>query len=290
MLVNKGVELAVMRLDLIHAGVSGNKFFKLRYNLAQAKLENQTTLLTFGGAYSNHIYATAVAAKETGFQSIGILRGEPTLPLNPTLAHAKSLGMQFHYLDREAYRIKNSPAFLQELVDKFGRFYMIPEGGTNALAIKGTGEILSKTTENFTHITASIGTGGSFAGLASTLPPSQHLVGFSALKGAFIHSEITRLLTDNQIKSSSHLEINTSYHFGGYGKYTSELIDFMWEFYENFGLITDPIYTGKLAFGVWDMILHDQFTASSKILLIHSGGLQGNVGFKERTGIPLPTL
>lgn len=290
MLVNKGVELAVMRLDLIHAGVSGNKFFKLNYNLAQAKLENQTTLLTFGGAYSNHIYATAVAAKETGFQSIGILRGEPTLPLNPTLAHAKSLGMQFHYLNRETYRTKNSPYFFHELVDKFGKFYLIPEGGTNALAIKGTGEILSKTTENYTHIATSIGTGGSYAGLASALLPSQQLIGFSALKGVFIHSEISRLLSDNQIKSNGSLEINTSYHFGGYGKYTPELIHFIWEFYENFGLITDPIYTGKLAFGIWDMILKDKFAASSKILLIHSGGLQGNIGFKERTGIPIPTL
>lgn len=289
-LVAKGLELAVLRLDLIHAGVSGNKFFKLAHNLTQAKLENQNTLLTFGGAYSNHIHATAKAANLTGFKSIGVIRGEPTLPLNPTLTHAASMGMQFHYLDRTSYRAKSSPSLVAELKDRFGDFYLIPEGGTNALAIKGTNEILSRATEHFTYIATSIGTGGTFAGLASSLNPSQHLIGFSALKGDFIHSEIDLLLSKNHINPKGVLNINTSYHFGGYGKYTSELVSFIWHFYQNFGLVTDPIYTGKMAFGIWDMIQKDKFPPTSKVLMIHSGGLQGNVGFSQRTGIKLPIL
>jgi 1-aminocyclopropane-1-carboxylate deaminase len=289
-LVAKSIELAVMRLDLIHAGVSGNKFFKLRYNLSQAQLEKKTTLLTFGGAYSNHIYATAEAAKATGFGSIGIVRGEPTSPLNPTLAYAQSLGMKLIFIDRASYRTKTSPSFLADLKDKLGDFYLIPEGGTNELAIKGTSEILAKSTESYTHIGVSIGTGGTFAGMASSLLPSQHLIGFSSLKGDFIHSEIDLLLSQNNINPRGILGINNSYHFGGYGKYTSELVSFIWDFYQNFGIVTDPIYTGKLAFGIWDMIQKDKFPPSSKILLIHSGGLQGNAGFTERTGIKLPIL
>lgn len=289
-LVTKSIELAVMRLDLIHPGVSGNKFFKLRHNLSQAKFEKKTTLLTFGGAYSNHIYATAEAANATGFRSIGILRGEPTSPLNPTLVHAQSLGMELIFIDRASYRTKTSPSFLADLKDKLGEFYLIPEGGTNELAIKGTSEILGQSTDSYTHIGASIGTGGTFAGLASSLLPSQHLIGFSSLKGDFIHSEINLLLSKNNINPKGILGINTSYHFGGYGKYTSELVSFIWDFYQNFGIVTDPIYTGKLAFGIWDMIQKDEFPPSSKVLLIHSGGLQGNVGFTERTGIKLPPL
>ena len=289
-LVAKSIEFAVMRLDLIHEGVSGNKFFKLQYNLAQAKLEKKTTLLTFGGAYSNHIYATAEAAKATGLGSIGMVRGEPTSPLNPTLAHAQSLGMKLIFIDRATYRAKTSPSFLADLKAKLGDFYLIPEGGTNELAIKGTSEILDQSTHKYTHIGASIGTGGTFAGLAASLLPSQHLIGFSSLKGDFIHSEIDLLLSKNNINPKGILGINTSYHFGGYGKYTSELVGFIWDFYQNFGIVTDPIYTGKLAFGIWDMIQKDEFPPSSKVLLIHSGGLQGNAGFTERTGIKLPTL
>lgn len=288
LLESKNIELAIMRLDLVHPGVSGNKFFKLKHNLEQARKEGKDTLLTFGGAYSNHIFATAEAAKAEGFKSIGIIRGERTDPLNPTLIRAENLDMTLHFVDRETYRMKTESNFINHLRDLFGDFYLIPEGGTNELAIKGTREIIGENESQFSHFAVSIGTGGTFAGLAASISSTQKLIGFSSLKGEFIHSEIEKLLSDHQILSAGSYQVNSDYHFGGYGKYTQELVEFIGEFYENFGIVLDPIYTGKMAFGIWDLIKKDVFEPQSKILMIHTGGLQGNIGFAERTGIKLP--
>ena len=287
-LASKNIELAIMRLDLVHPGVSGNKFFKLKYNLEQARKEGKDTLLTFGGAYSNHIFATAEAAKAEGFRSIGIIRGERTELLNPTLAHVESSGMKLHFVDRETYRMKHEPNFIKQLIDLFGEFYLIPEGGTNELAIKGTREILSENENRFSHFAVSIGTGGTFAGLAASISSNQKLIGFSSLKGEFIHSEIEMFLSTHQILSAGIYQVNSTYHFGGYGKYTMELVEFIREFYENFGIALDPIYTGKMVCGIWDLIKKDVFEPQIKILMVHTGGLQGNIGFADRTGIKLP--
>ncbi|MEP2347670.1 MAG: pyridoxal-phosphate dependent enzyme, partial [Algoriphagus sp.] len=168
-LSQKGIKLAIKRLDLVHTEVSGNKFFKLKYNLEQAKIEGKHSVLTFGGAFSNHIYATAEAAKAESLESIGIIRGEKIEPLNATLAHAEQRGMQLHFIDRKSYREKATADFLNQINEKFGDFYLIPEGGTNELAIKGTQEILDSSDKQFTHICTSIGTGGTFAGIFSSL-------------------------------------------------------------------------------------------------------------------------
>ncbi|WP_339752243.1 1-aminocyclopropane-1-carboxylate deaminase/D-cysteine desulfhydrase [Algoriphagus aquimarinus] len=287
-LEEKGIELAVKRLDLVHPEVSGNKFFKLKYNLEKAKKEGKNKILTFGGAFSNHIYATAEAAKAENIEAIGIIRGERTEPLNATLLHAENLGMRLHFIDRNSYRNKSQPQFLATLQKKFGDFYLIPEGGTNELAIEGTKEILDSDDLHFSHVCSSIGTGGTFCGLYSSLSENQKLLGFSSLKGEFIHKEIAELLQKNQLNSQGLYEIFTTYHYGGYAKHTQELIDFIWWFYESFGIVLDPIYTGKMAFGIWDLIKNDYFFYSSKILMIHSGGLQGNTGFTQMTGIKLP--
>lgn len=290
LLEEKRVQLAVMRLDQVHSEVSGNKFFKLKYNLEEAKRLGKKTILTFGGAFSNHIYATASAAQLTGFQSIGIIRGEDADSKNPTLAHAQKMGMQLYFVDRESYRRKNSPEFLEDLKAQFGDFYLIPEGGTNDLAIQGTQEILKDVPSDFSHICVCIGTGGTFAGLASSLKSHQKLLGFSSLKGEFIHQEIAKLLESNQIHPAGSYEIKTDYHFGGYGKHKLALIEFMGWFYKEFKIPLDPIYTGKMMFGTWDLIEKDYFISGSKVLVIHSGGLQGNAGFAIQTGINLPIL
>jgi 1-aminocyclopropane-1-carboxylate deaminase len=289
-LKSKKIELDVMRLDLIHPGISGNKFYKLKYNFEQARIVGVETILTFGGAYSNHIYAMAEAAKSEGFRSVGIIRGERKEPLNPALSHAESLGMKLHFVDRETYRRKTDSDFISSLEKLFGTFFLIPEGGTNPLAIKGTSEIIREKEGHYSHFAVSIGTGGTFAGLAASISPTQKLIGFSSLKGEFIHAEIQNLLLENHLISKVKYQVNTDYHFGGYGKYTPGLIEFIWEFYQNFGIALDPIYTGKMAFGVWDLIKKGFFEPQSKILMIHSGGLQGNVGFTKRTGINLPSL
>lgn len=290
LLQEKGIELSVLRLDQVHPLVSGNKFFKLQYNLEEAKKLGKKVILTFGGAFSNHIFATASAARIEGFESIGVIRGEELDGQNPTLIHAKSQGMILHFVDRESYRHKNSPEFLELLMRQFGDFYLIPEGGTNALAVLGTQQILGESHSEFSHICIPIGTGGTFAGLASSIAPYQHLIGFSALKGDFIIGETKTLLEKFDIRSAGTWEIRTESHFGGYGKHQPDLIQFMHWFFEEFKIPLDPIYTGKMAFGLWDLISKNRFDSGSKILLIHSGGLQGIAGFNQKTGLRLPPL
>jgi 1-aminocyclopropane-1-carboxylate deaminase/D-cysteine desulfhydrase-like pyridoxal-dependent ACC family enzyme len=283
------VELEVLRLDQVHPTVSGNKFFKLKYNLAEALKQTHRQVLTFGGAYSNHIYATAAAAKLAGLQSIGIIRGELLDENNPTLKSAKDAGMILKGLSRELYRDKTHPEFIDQLRQEFGEFYLIPEGGTNVLAIQGTSEILSSSQFNFSHLATPIGTGGTFVGLANSIIPQQELLGISALKGEGIQEEMKQLLQTHGIQPQGSLSIWTQYPHGGYAKWTSELIEFIHWFWESFGIPLDPIYTGKMAFACWDLLQKKYFNPGSRVLLIHTGGLQGNLGFTQRPGIELPS-
>lgn len=269
------ISVSIKREDLIHPIVSGNKFRKLKYNLVQAKAENQDTLLTFGGAFSNHIAAVAFAGKEQNFKTIGIIRGEELrtkISENPTLQFAQDCGMQLDFVTREAYRQKTELDFLENLRTKFGAFYHIPEGGTNELAIKGCEEILTVEDAEFDYICCSIGTGGTITGLINSLLPHQKVLGFPALKEEFLKDEI-RIFAQN-----NNWEIITEYHFGGYGKVTPELIAFINQFYRENQIPLDPIYTAKMAFGVMDLIEKNYFPKKSKILLIHTGGIQGIQG------------
>jgi 1-aminocyclopropane-1-carboxylate deaminase len=288
LLSEKDVRLAILRLDEVHPLVSGNKFFKLKYNLDEARKRGKDTVLTFGGAYSNHIFATASAASTEGLKSIGIIRGEDGDLNNPTLLHAREMGMQLHFVDRERYRNKTSPEFHRQLQSLVGDCYLIPEGGTNGLAIVGTKEILTEAHSGFSHICVSIGTGGTFAGLSGSVHPDQSLLGFSSLKGEFIRKEMDDLISLHQVIPRGALEIRTDYHFGGYAKVKPELIDFIRWFYSQFQIPLDPIYTGKMAYGVWDLIQQNHFPSGAHILMIHTGGLQGNAGFFTQTGIELP--
>lgn len=282
------ISVTIKREDLIHAVVSGNKFRKLKYNLLQAKTENKKTLLTFGGAFSNHIAAVAFAAKENGFQSVGIIRGDELrdkIAQNPTLKFAQECGMQFEFVSRDAYRFKNESAFLEDLKLKFGDFFLIPEGGTNALAIQGCQEILTAEDREFDYICCAVGTGGTISGIINSALPHQKVLGFPALKGDFLQDEI-RIFVQNK-----NWELITEYHFGGYGKINEDLIRFINQFYNDNQIPLDPIYTGKMVFGVIDLIQKNYFPAQSNILLIHTGGIQGiqgmNVKLKNKQ---LPTI
>jgi 1-aminocyclopropane-1-carboxylate deaminase len=272
----KDIELYIKRDDLLHPIISGNKFRKLKYNIHNATSLGYTTLLTFGGAFSNHILAVAGAGAEFGFKTIGVIRGEEIgnkIHENPTLSKAKEFGMLFYFVDRTSYRIKEDPVFIENLHKKFGNFYLIPEGGTNELAIKGCEEIITADDKDFfTHITCAIGTGGTFSGLINSSIDKQQLIGFSSLKGAFL-SEVIR-----NFVSKTNWNISDEYHFGGYGKVTDELIFFLNSFYNQTNIQLDPVYTGKMVFGVLDMIKKDYFQPNSKILMIHTGGLQGIKG------------
>jgi 1-aminocyclopropane-1-carboxylate deaminase len=284
-----GISLFIKREDLIHPFVSGNKFRKLKYNLLQAKAENQETLLTFGGAFSNHIAAVAFAGKENSFRTIGIIRGEELagkIAENPTLQFAQNCGMQLEFVTREAYRDKSGVVFLQNLNQKYGRFYTIPEGGTNELAVKGCEEILTEDDAQFDYVCTCVGTGGTIAGLINSILPHQKVLGFPALKGDFLQNEI-RIFT----KENPNWKLITDYHFGGYGKVNQELIGFINGFYKENNIPLDPIYTGKMVFGVMDLIEKNYFPKNSKILLLHTGGLQGISGMNLKLrNKHLPTI
>jgi 1-aminocyclopropane-1-carboxylate deaminase len=280
----KNYQLFIKREDQIHPLVSGNKFRKLKYNLKEALDQKKTTLLTFGGAFSNHILATAIAGKSTGFKTIGIIRGdelgvdlEKTLASNSTLRNASKHGMQFDFISRETYRNKTSIEFTEILQKKYGDFYYIPEGGTNSLAVKGCEEILTKEDSQFDYICSCVGTGGTISGIINNAKDHQKVLGFTVLKGDFLENEILKYA-----KKQENWELNNDYHFGGYGKYSDELIHFINRFKSQTDIPLDPIYTGKMMFGVLDMINKKKFPNGSKILIIHSGGLQGIAGFNHR--------
>lgn len=264
---------------LIHPYVSGNKYRKLKYNLLKARELNQTSLLSFGGAFSNHIAAVAACGKEYGLATIGIIRGDELkdkIELNPTLKFAQECGMTFKFVTRTVYRQKEDPSFLNDLKVEFGDFYLLPEGGTNALAIAGCEEILTEEDGDFDFICCSIGTGGTIAGLLNSGLPHQKILGFPALKGDFLQEEISKFAVANT------LSLISDYHFGGYAKINSDLVSFINEFKRKYHIPLDPIYTGKMMFGIFDLMKQGYFPKGSKILAIHTGGLQGIEGMNLR--------
>ena len=274
-----GVELFIKRDDLLHPVISGNKFRKLKYNLQEAKQLGYSKLLTFGGAFSNHIVAVAGAGNEFGFETIGIIRGEELatkIDENPSLQLAQSLGMKLHFISRSEFQNKESAVFLSHFETQFGSFYLLPEGGTNALAIQGCKEIIGEEEKAFTHICCAVGTGGTISGIIEGAYEHQKIIGFSALKGDFLYDVIRKFVT------KTNWELETKYHFDGYGKVSDALISFLNDFYEQTQIPLDPIYTGKMVFGVLEKIKNNEFPSNAKILLIHSGGLQGIKGMNQK--------
>lgn len=293
-LKEKNIRLYVLREDLIHPEISGNKWRKLKYNIQEAKNQGFSKLVTYGGAYSNHIAATAAAGRDYGIETIGIIRGEETLPLNNTLQIAANNGMKFKYVSRSFYRNnKYNSTFLEELKHEFGDFYLVPEGGSNAFAVKGCTEIKNNIIVNFDVITCANGTGGTIAGIIASLDNSKEIIGFPALKGGeFLVNDIQRLLNEYSLKFDAAIEnnnwkLNTDFHFGGYGKINNELVDFVNEFNYKHNIPLDLIYTGKMMFGIYQTIKTTNQLNGRKIVVVHTGGLQGNKGFEERFGIEL---
>lgn len=267
-----GVRMLIKREDLNHPFVSGNKWWKLKYNLEEAVKLGHDTLLTFGGAYSNHIYATAAAADELGLKSIGIIRGEETLPLNPMLSFATSKGMQLRFVSRELYRTKTEQNFINNLLTQFGDFYMIPEGGTNELAVKGVAEFAQSLGNDFDYLCCAVGTGGTLSGLIRGLSKEKEVIGFSVLKGGgFLNEEVKKNINEN---SNTNWRMVTDFHFGGYAKANSELISFIENFQNKFQIQLDNIYTGKALSGVFTLIGKNFFPKGSTILFIHTGGIR----------------
>lgn len=273
------IRLLVKREDLNHPHISGNKWWKLKYNLEEARKQKKKTLLTFGGAYSNHIYATAAAAKELGFQSIGIIRGEETLPLNATLKFAKDCGMSIQYISREAYRKKNEEQFIENLKNEFGDFYLIPEGGTNSVAVLGCSEFAQSLKNiEFDYLCLPVGTGGTMAGIIVGLEGRKEIIGFPVLKGeTFLAQDIEALLAMNSKNKYTNWRLDSAYHHGGYAKVNSGLLNFIKQFRTQHNLPLDHVYTGKLLWAVMDYVRQGKFKRGTTVLAIHTGGLQGSV-------------
>lgn len=281
--IEKQLKIYILRTDLIHPTIKGNKWFKLHYNLLEALQRRYDTLLTFGGAYSNHIYATAAAGQLFGLKTIGIIRGEEYLPLNPILSFARQSGMKLHYMSRQNYRQKHTDLILKELQQTFSSFYLIPEGGANLLGIRGCLDILPPS--SFDYICCACGTGGTLAGLIASAPPDSITLGFPVLKGGdFLYSDVNDYLAQFQqnypeinskkLKSNLHnWSLITDYHFGGYAKKNKELLGFIADFQTHHSIPIEPVYTGKLFYGIYQKIREDYFKPNSTILIIHSGGV-----------------
>jgi len=268
----RGITIFVKREDLLHEEVSGNKFRKLKYNILKAKELGYSKLLTFGGAYSNHIAATAAAGRICGIETIGIIRGEEledNYAGNATLIKAVNDGMQLGFMTRTEYRQKADVVVIDKLKQEYGEFYLVPEGGTNEEAIRGTEEILKEEDFTFDYVCTAVGTGGTIAGIINSSRDTQTIIGFPALKGDFLYEDIRKFVTN------SNWQLVLDYHFGGYAKYNEELLSFLRQLYKDTGILFDPIYNGKMIYGVLEEIKNGKFKDNSRILVIHTGGVQG---------------
>ncbi len=279
------IKLFIKRDDLTHPLVSGNKWRKMKYNIIEAKRQGFDTILTFGGVFSNHIHATAAVGKEFGFKTIGIIRGEENSISNNTLSSAKEMGMQLHFISRSNYRLKNEKSFQNELIRKYGHIYIVPEGGTNQFALSGCEEIITESIlqidTKIDYWTVGCGTGGTASGMILGTKNKSKVIAFSALKGDFHTNDIKNLINDDKF---DNWEVNTDYHFGGFAKYKPELVDFINNFKMETNIQLEPIYNGKMLFGVFDLIKKGYFPRGSTIVAIHTGGIQGIKGFNERYG------
>ncbi|MCK2243708.1 MULTISPECIES: 1-aminocyclopropane-1-carboxylate deaminase/D-cysteine desulfhydrase [unclassified Crossiella] len=268
----RGVELYLKRDDLIHPELRGNKWRKLQHNITAAKEQGFKRLLTFGGAFSNHVSATAAAGSHFGFETIGVIRGEEHLPLNDTLAQAGGHGMTLTYLDRQTYRNKTDPVVLQRLHEELGDFYLVPEGGSNALALKGCAELPAEITIPFNVICCAVGTGGTLAGIAHGLQQGQRALGFAALKGGdFLNSDVDQLQHDAFGSTSGNWLIETEFHFGGFAKRKPELADFIADFQARHGIQLDWVYVAKMLYGVFTLIDRGRFAPGTRVVAVITG-------------------
>ncbi len=279
------IQLDIKRLDLIHPEINGNKWFKLKYNLEKVLAADHKTILTFGGPYSNHIFSVASAGKEFGIKTIGVIRGEEPTEWSPTLLHAKECGMRLEFINRLAYAEKDTEDFVGWLHEEYGSFHLVPEGGSNYLGVNGCMEILTQEDKkNYDVICCTCGTGATLAGILLSLDEHQRVIGFPALKGGdFLMDEVIKhikyFLMSEELANEFRpkIEMMIDYHFGGYGKWDQTLIDFILQFDKQYDIPLDQVYTGKMLYGLMDLFQKNYFAAGTRILAIHSGGLQGRL-------------
>ncbi|MBL7712131.1 MAG: pyridoxal-phosphate dependent enzyme [Chitinophagaceae bacterium] len=270
---DNSIDVNMLRLDRMHPFISGNKWFKLCYNIEDAIRSGKQSILSFGGAYSNHLIALAAAAYARGLSSIGLVRGEEAVH-NSVLAQCQAYGMQLHYLSRAHYAAKEDAGFLAELEQHFPEALIVPEGGANEAGERGAAEIAGYIDRPFSHVALSVGTGTSFIGLRRALPDVQQLLGFAPMKGgAYLAGTIKAKL---QGLPENNWQVYDRFHFGGFGKISAEVSTFMARFYEQYGVELDRVYTAKMMLGIRQLINEGAFPEGAQILCIHTGGLTGN--------------
>lgn len=279
---NKGLNIFIKRDDLIHDEISGNKWRKLKYNLEHVINSKHEGILTFGGAHSNHLSSAAFLGKVNQLKTIAIVRGDAHVPKSETLLFCEANQMQLLFESRANYRKRNDISYLKTWQEKYPNYFIIPEGGANEFGVKGCEEIVTEITGDFDYISVDCGTGATLAGMVRQLKSHQKAIGVQVLKGRdFISEEVLNYSPGFEDK----FEVWPDYHFGGYAKYQDELLDFMRWFFEETGIKLDPVYTGKQFYAVFDKIKKDHFPKGSKIVLTHTGGLQGIAGFEKRYGV-----
>lgn len=290
LLESKGIRLFVKRDDKIHSDISGNKWRKLKYNLLQCQHQKNDGILTFGGAFSNHLVATAAACAQAGLKSVGVVRGdELNAQSNETLKRCSALGMQLHFVSRSEYYLKEERAYHEDLMQTFPNYYFVPEGGANYLGMIGCQEMVKELDCDFDAIVLAQGTTTTSCGVLLGLKSNQKMIAVPVLKGFQTLDEMKRLFGRTTLESEhmeellSKVTVWEDYHFGGYAKFDQELIEFIQKFHSEFGIKLDPIYTGKAMFGLWSEI--EKGTLDGKnIVFIHTGGLQGICGVEEKIG------
>lgn len=271
-LARVGLRLYLKRDDLINSDIPGNKWRKLKYNLEAPREQGQNLLLTFGGAYSNHIRATAAAGYYFGFSTVGIIRGEEHLPLNPSLSYAVAHGMHLAYLDRTAYRNKASAEVTGALHEQFGRFYLLPEGGSNENAARGCAEIPAEISQPFDVISCPCGTGGTLAGIAHGLRDGQRALGFSVLKGGdFLTRQVEELQVQAFGARSANWSVECSFHFGGFARRQPALDEFIADFKERHELTLNWVYTAKMMYGIYALAGKSAFSDGTTMVAVITG-------------------
>jgi len=284
LLTQNNISLHIKRDDLLHPVVSGNKLYKLMLNLEQFKHQHKKTLITFGGAYSNHLHATAFMGKKLGIQTVAIVRGEQLVPLNPTLKDCTDWGMIIEPVSRGLYRQKQQAPEIQSIIDKYSSPYVVPEGGANRLGVLGAAKMLDGVNQKkLDVVVVACGTGVTMAGIISACEPHVRVVGFPALKAEKWMKDEVQGWLDAVACESHNWALQHNHHFGGYGKTKPELLEFMADMEANYNLLLDPIYTGKAFYGLLRMIESGEIAKGSKVLFVHSGGLQGRRGLTAKS-------
>jgi len=275
-----GVKLFLQRDDLLHPEISGNKWRKLKYNIQEFKKGGYRQIVTFGGAFSNHIAATAAAGSKFDVPTIGIIRGEESNLSNPTLSLAKENGMILKFISRTEYKQKNEETFLTKLALEFPNSLIIPEGGANADGILGCSEIITNSSD-YDIVVCACGTGGTLSGIVSSLDSRTACIGVPVLKNAFFIEKDIQNNLDTINCENDNWSLNYDYHLGGYAKFNEDLHTFIEEFFKETKIKLDPIYTGKMMYGIMDLVAKNELK-NKRVLAIHTGGLQGVTGYEQR--------